>query len=68
MGDSERTIEMVKHAETFTITWGKKFNGKTMDECPNSYLRYISENFNQGYPKMLAEALLEWREKNGVKI
>lgn len=67
MGQSSRIIELVKHAETYTINWGVKYRGRMMDECPNSYLRYIAENF-VGYPQMLADALLQWREENGVNI
>lgn len=58
---------MVEEAEEFVITWGKAYRGKTMDECSNSYLRFIAEKFN-GIPARLAENLLLWREKNSVHI
>jgi hypothetical protein len=65
MGDDVRTIE---EAEEYIVTWGKsKFVGLKFSECPNWYLKFIAANFN-GLPAKLADALHQWREKNGIKI
>ena len=62
-----RNIRIIEEAENFVITWGRTYCGKTLDEVPNSYLRYMAENFD-GHKALLADTHLNWREEHGVFI
>ena len=58
----------VEEAESYVVSWGKsQFVGKTFDECPDWYLRFIAENF-RGTPAKLADTLLQWRKETGTEV
>lgn len=65
MDPSIRKNRLIEEAESFVISWGNTYRGKTLDDVPTSYLWFIAENF-KGHPATLAEALACWREDNGI--
>lgn len=55
-----------KHWTDVIIPFGKSFKGKTIEEVPSSYLRWLINNISEERYKTLVEAAdkeLSWREE-----
>jgi uncharacterized protein (DUF3820 family) len=63
MGDDIKGIEM---ANSYIMPWGK-FKNQKMEDIPNSYLSWLARECDNNTISMMADIVVQWREKYGIE-
>ena len=58
----------IANCEKMKIRWGKAFKGKTFGECPDSYLEWMSKNFDDSFITTACDMILKYREETGTHV